>query len=85
LASTWPGDSMSALDREARVIFEEATQGSDYGFVDFENCVRTKANTAGIDYVEAFKWHPDKLGHTMYADCLENPLHVFMGREKHKK
>lgn len=85
LASTWPGDSVSALDREARVIFEKATQDSNYGFVDLENCVRTKAKMASIDYVEAFKWHPDKLGHTMYADCLEKPLRDFIGMEKHKK
>lgn len=85
LASTWPGDAVSALDREAHVVFEEATKDSDYGFVDLENCVRTKLSTAGIDYVEAYKWHPDKLGHTMYAACLENPLRKFIGMEKHKK
>jgi hypothetical protein len=70
LASTWPGYFIPELDHLARLAFESPSTSRHYRFLDIENCTRSRAGSAEIDFTEAFKGHPGTTGHEIYADCL---------------
>lgn len=74
LPSTWPGSPIGALDDLAKVAFDEPSPHPDYTFHDLDDCVRSLANESGIDFEESYRWHPQRIGHEIYAKCLLNPL-----------
>lgn len=74
LPSTWPGDPLRALDDLAKASFYEPSFHPHYTFHDLEDCVRSLSAKSSIDFEESYRWHPDRIGHEIYAECLLDSL-----------